>query len=127
MRTVLVAEHVDHAFDAQRLTRVDAHDAALGDAGRDDAAMGEAGSVVLGSVFCRAGDFRVAIDSGSGGADVGHGSAHRMICLRRNRGAEACLFVRLLLTESSCWTAIAACRARPASGRERWRGGPARS
>ena len=30
-RTVLVRQHVDHAVDAQRLGRVDAHDSALGD------------------------------------------------------------------------------------------------
>ena len=41
-RPVLVRQHVEHAGDAQRLAGVDARDAALGDGGGDDAAIGEA-------------------------------------------------------------------------------------
>ena len=87
-RPIFMAEHVDHASDAQRLAGIDARDAALGDAGCDHAAMGEAGAkgeagyVVLGGVLRRARHLGAAIDARRGGADVKcHGPA-RSIFLR---------------------------------------------
>ena len=69
LRSVLVGEHVDHAGDAARLARIDLQDAALGDAGSNDAAVGEtwakgeAGFVELSGVFRRAGDLRPTVDA----------------------------------------------------------------
>src|SRR4029434_4190437 len=68
-RSVLVREHIDHAGDAERLAGIDLQDAALGDAGCDEAAVGntgakgETGLVELSGVFRRAGDLRTTVDA----------------------------------------------------------------
>src|SRR5215213_5377235 len=70
-------EHVDHAVDAQGIARVDARDPALGDGGRDDAAVGEVGRADVGRVLRRAGDLRRTVDAGRCGAYVSH-DGHRI-------------------------------------------------
>ena len=75
-------QHGEHALDAHGRAGVDARDAALGDRRADDAAMGQAGNVELGGIFCGAGDFRDSVDAGCGGADVRcHGCAHAIFLL----------------------------------------------
>jgi hypothetical protein len=78
-RAVLVREHIDNAVDAQRLAHINAGDAAPGNSRRDDAAIGEAGAVELGSIFCGAGNLGAAVDAGCRRTDMlGHGLASLM-------------------------------------------------
>ena len=77
-RPVLVREHVEYAFDAQRLARIDVLDAPFGDARRDDGGMRQPLRVVFARIFRRARDFRAAVDAGRWRADIGHGLAHRI-------------------------------------------------
>src|SRR5262249_31610415 len=116
----------------QRLARVDAHDAAFGNGGCDDTGIGEAGHIELGGIFGCAGDFGAAVDAGCGGADVSRHELPRSIVLLRSDRRRAPVLMPMhgaigWLTGPSCWTATAACRARPGSARERCRGAPARS
>jgi len=79
VRPVLVRKDIDHAVDAQRLARVDARDAALGDARRDDASVNEIACVEFASVFRRTSDFRAPVDAGCGSADIGRHGLLRLI------------------------------------------------
>ncbi len=69
---VLVGEHVEHAFDTQRLAGVDARDAPLRDGRFDDAAIGEAAGVEFAGIFGFASDLGAAVDAWGGSADVIH-------------------------------------------------------
>ena len=100
-RPILMRQHVDHAFNGKRLARVDARDAALGDRGRNDAGMREAGRIELAGIFRRAGDLGAAVDAGCGGADVsrhGPAPAHRIFLLDCDCGvpAAACVSARTM-------------------------------
>src|SRR3712207_9549707 len=72
-----VREHVDHAVDAQGAAGVDARYPALGDGGRDDAAVDEVGRTDVGRVLRRTRDLRGAVDAGRCGAYVSH-DGHRI-------------------------------------------------
>src|SRR5258705_1252154 len=77
-RTILVRQHIDHAVDAQRLARVDAHNSSLGDRRCNHAAMGEVRGAEFAGIFRRTGDLGVAVDAGCGRTDIRGHNAHRI-------------------------------------------------
>jgi len=62
-RPIFVGEHVEHAFDPQRLARIDARDTAFGDCRGDHGAISEAGHVEFAGVFRRTRDLGVTVDA----------------------------------------------------------------
>lgn len=80
-RPVFMRENVEHAFDAQRVARVNVRDAALGDRRCHDGGVDEAIDIVLAGILGGAGHLGMTVDAGGRSADVGrcaisHG-AHR--------------------------------------------------
>ena len=63
-------QHRKYTGEFQRGACVDTGDASLGDGRVDDEAEWEIGSAEFGSILCRAGDLRRAIDAGCRRADV---------------------------------------------------------
>jgi hypothetical protein len=98
-----MGDHVDYAGHAERRAGINAHDAALRNGGRYDAAVDKAGHVELASVMGGAGHFGASVDSWGSGADVGAHVTHRIFLLDWTCGVPlaACVSVRTMARRAS--------------------------